>query len=127
MPLNRVKYPVILGIVGDSAAGKTTLTAGVTQILGAERVAVVCTDDYHRYSRAERAKNGISALDPRGNYIDIVEQHLRLLREGKPILDPPTTTRPASSTRRSMSSPSRTSSSRGSSVTPRAPCASATM
>ncbi len=88
MPLNRVKHPVILGIVGDSATGKTTLTAGVTQILGADHVAVVCTDDYHKYSRAARTRNGISALDPRGNHIDIIEQHLRLLREAKPILKP---------------------------------------
>ncbi|MSO89218.1 MAG: phosphoribulokinase [Rhodospirillaceae bacterium] len=88
MPLNRRKTPVILGIVGDSASGKTTLTHGIAQILGADRVAIVCTDDYHMYSRAERAKNGLSALDPRGNYIDIIEQHLRLLCAGQPILKP---------------------------------------
>ncbi len=88
MPKNRVSHPIILGIVGDSAAGKTTLTAGIAQILGPDRVAVICTDDYHRYSRTERAENGISALDPRGNYIDVLEQHLQLLRQGKPILKP---------------------------------------
>jgi phosphoribulokinase len=88
MPQNRVKDPVILGIVGDSASGKTTLASGVADILGAERVAIICSDDYHRYSRAERAQNGISALDPRGNYIDIIEQHLKLLRAGQAILKP---------------------------------------
>lgn len=88
MPFNRVKDPVILGIVGDSATGKTTLASGVAKILGPDRVATICTDDYHRYSRAERAKNGISALDPRGNYIDIMEQHLKLLRQRQPILKP---------------------------------------
>lgn len=88
MPKNRVNRPVILGIVGDSAAGKTTLTAGIAAILGADRVATICTDDYHRYSRAERAENGVSALDPRGNHVDIMEQHMRLLREGRPILKP---------------------------------------
>ncbi|WP_142847286.1 phosphoribulokinase [Telmatospirillum sp. J64-1] len=89
MPLNpNITRPIILGIVGDSAAGKTTLTAGVAQILGQERVLTICTDDYHRYSRAEREQNGISALDPRGNYIDILEQHIRALRNGEPILKP---------------------------------------
>lgn len=89
MPMNRrVDRPIILGIVGDSAAGKTTLTAGIAHILGPERVVTICTDDYHRYSRAERAQNGISALDPRGNYIDILEQHIKQLREGHPILKP---------------------------------------
>lgn len=89
MPRNRrVDRPIILGIVGDSAAGKTTLTAGIAHILGPERVVTICTDDYHRYSREERANNGISALDPRGNYIDILEQHIKQLREGHPILKP---------------------------------------
>ena len=44
--------PIMLGVVGDSAAGKTTLTAGLVRALGAERVSVICTDDYHRYDRA---------------------------------------------------------------------------
>ena len=89
MPMNRrVDRPIILGIVGDSAAGKTTLTAGIAHILGPERVVTICTDDYHRYSREERAGNGVSALDPRGNYIDILEQHIKQLRDGHPILKP---------------------------------------
>lgn len=88
MPQNRVKDPVILGIVGDSASGKTTLASGVADILGADRVAIICSDDYHRYSRAERAVNGLSALDPRANYTDILEQHLKLLRAREAILKP---------------------------------------
>lgn len=89
MPKNRVvDHPIILGIVGDSAAGKTTLTNGIAAILGPDRVATVCTDDYHRYGRKERAELSVTALDPAANYIDILEQHLRLLRQGQPILKP---------------------------------------
>jgi phosphoribulokinase len=84
----RVDHPIILGIVGDSASGKTTLSAGVAQILGEEHCSVFCTDDYHRYDRKERSDGGLSALDPRANYIDILEQHLRLLRRGEPVLKP---------------------------------------
>ncbi|HEY8264618.1 MAG TPA: phosphoribulokinase [Methyloceanibacter sp.] len=86
--VKRTEHPIILGIVGDSASGKTTLSAGVAQILGADHCTVFCTDDYHRYERSYRAKHGLSALDPRANYIDIIEQHLRLLREGEPVLKP---------------------------------------
>ena len=46
--------PIILGIVGDSAAGKTTLTRGIAQILGEDQVTAICTDDYHRYDRQQR-------------------------------------------------------------------------
>jgi phosphoribulokinase len=84
----RVEHPIILGIVGDSASGKTTLSAGVAQILGADHCTVICTDDYHRYDRAERAANGLSPIDPRANYIDILEQSLGHLREGEPVLKP---------------------------------------
>jgi phosphoribulokinase len=84
----RVDHPIILGIVGDSASGKTTLTAGVAQILGEDRCTVICTDDYHRFDRRERAAKGMSAIDPRANYLDILEQALRHLREGDPILKP---------------------------------------
>ncbi len=80
--------PIILGIVGDSAAGKTTLTKGVAQVLGEENVTVICTDDYHKYDRNQRKEMGISALHPDCNYLDIIEQHLSLLQAGEPILKP---------------------------------------
>lgn len=35
---------IILGIVDDSAAGKTTLTRGIAQILGEENVTVIVRD-----------------------------------------------------------------------------------
>ena len=80
--------PIILGIVGDSAAGKTTLTRGIAQVLGEDNVTVICTDDYHRYDRAQRAEMNISALHPDCNYLDIIEQHLALLGKGEAILKP---------------------------------------
>jgi phosphoribulokinase len=80
--------PVILGVVGDSASGKTTLSKGLVELLGADTVTHVCTDDYHRYDRKQRAARGITPLNPECNYVDIMSQHLRLLREGEPILKP---------------------------------------
>ena len=80
--------PVMLGIVGDSAAGKTTLTSGIMRLLGEERMAVMCTDDYHRYDRAQRRELDITPLDVACNYMDIMAQHLRLLAAGEPILKP---------------------------------------
>src|SRR6266511_2341827 len=51
--------PVMLAIVGDSAAGKTTFAEGVVQL-----------------------------VDPDCNYMDILAQHLRLLATGEPVLKP---------------------------------------
>jgi phosphoribulokinase len=80
--------PVILGVVGDSAAGKTTITRGLVRALGEEHVAHICTDDYHRYDRRARAELGITPLHPDCNYMDIMSQHLAHLRRGEPILKP---------------------------------------
>lgn len=80
--------PIILGIVGDSAVGKTTISQGLVTILGKERVTHFCTDDYHKYDRRERAELGISALHPDCNYLDILELHLERLHYGQPILKP---------------------------------------
>jgi phosphoribulokinase len=80
--------PVILGVVGDSAAGKTTITRGLVRVLGEANVAHICTDDYHRYDRKQRAENGLTPLHPDCNYIDVIAQHLIHLRRGEPIMKP---------------------------------------
>ena len=81
--------PVMLAIVGDSAAGKTTLTEGIVRLLGNDRVAVICTDDYHRYDRAQRARAGHHAARPR---VQLHGRHgaasARCSRRGEPILKP---------------------------------------
>ncbi len=80
--------PIMLGVVGDSAAGKTTLTRGLVRILGEERALHVSADNYHRYDRNQRAQLGLTPLAPECNYIDILEQHLQHLRARQGILMP---------------------------------------
>ena len=55
--------PIILGVVGDSAAGKTTITRGLVRILGEQRVTHIALDDYHRYDRRQRAEHGFGDGD----------------------------------------------------------------
>ena len=80
--------PIILGVVGDSAAGKTTLTRGLVRVLGEDNVTHVCVDDYHRYDRRQRAERNITPLHPDCNYMDIMAQHLAHMRAGEPFLKP---------------------------------------
>ena len=80
--------PILLGIVGDSAAGKTTISAGIAKILGEDQVTVICSDDYHKYNRCQRAEKNISALHPDCNHIDIMEHNFYQLRRGEAILKP---------------------------------------
>jgi len=78
----------MLAIAGDSASGKTTLTKGLVEALGPERITAICVDDYHRYDRIERKELPFTPLHPECNYVDIMEQHLQLLALGHPILKP---------------------------------------
>ena len=80
--------PIVLGVVGDSAAGKTTMTRGLVRALGEHTVTHACTDDYHRYDRKQRAELGITPLHPDCNYLDVMAQDLRHLRCGEAILKP---------------------------------------
>jgi phosphoribulokinase len=80
--------PIILGVVGDSASGKTTITKGLVEILGKDAVTHIGTDDYHKYDRTERAENGLTPLHPDCNHMDIIAQHVHHLRNGEPILKP---------------------------------------
>ena len=82
------RRPVMLAIAGDSAAGKTTLTRGIAETLGAGQATALCVDDYHRYDRAQRKGLTCSVLHPDCNYIEVMEQHLQLLALGRPILKP---------------------------------------
>ena len=82
------RRPILLGIVGDSAAGKTTITRGLTRLLGADRVTHVCADDYHKYDRAERARLNITPLHPDCNFLDILELHLERAHYGQAMLKP---------------------------------------
>jgi phosphoribulokinase len=80
--------PILLGIAGDSAAGKTTLTRGLVRILGETQVTHVSADHYHRFDRKQRAERKVTPLHPDSNYLDVLEHDLEHLRAGASILKP---------------------------------------
>src|SRR6266702_6492316 len=80
--------PIMLSIGGDSGSGKTTITRGVVHVLGEDKVTHFCADDYHRYDRRQRAERGMTPLDPECNYIDVLTQDIRHLRQNEAILKP---------------------------------------
>jgi len=80
--------PILLGVVGDSGAGKTTITRGLVRVLGDGSAFHISTDDYHKYDRKQRADRNITPLHPDCNHIDIIAQHLAHLRQGEAILKP---------------------------------------
>jgi phosphoribulokinase len=79
---------VVVGVVGDSGAGKTTVTRGLARVLGDGHVTRSSADDYHRYDRRRRRELGVTPLHPDSNHLDILTQHLTHLRAGEPVLKP---------------------------------------
>ena len=79
---------IVVGMVGDSGAGKTTLTRGLTRVIGDAHVTHVSADDYHRYDRRQRRELGVTPLHPDSNHLDILTQHISHLRRGEPVLKP---------------------------------------
>ncbi len=78
----------IFGVAGDSGSGKTTLSSGIKRILGEDMVAAFSMDDYHRLDRMQRKELGITPLDPRANYLDLLADHLEALKRGERIEKP---------------------------------------
>lgn len=80
--------PLMLGLVGESAAGKTTLARGVVRLLGRGGVTPLCLDDYHRYTRAELLARNLTAANPAANNLALMASHLAELRAGRQIVKP---------------------------------------
>ncbi|NLD57675.1 MAG: phosphoribulokinase [Methanomicrobiales archaeon] len=81
-------YIMTIGVAGDSGSGKTTFTNGIRQIFGADLVSTITLDDYHALDRKGRQREGITALHPKANRIDLLEEHLLKLKRGVPIEKP---------------------------------------
>jgi len=78
----------MLCLVGDSGAGKSTLSNGCVELLGVQLVSDICLDDYHSLDRVGRQARRITALHPDCNNLDLMGQHIRLLRAGERIFKP---------------------------------------
>ena len=81
-------YIFTLGVAGDSGSGKTTFTEGIRSIFGKDLVSTITLDDYHSLDRDGRRKQGLTALNPKANRIDQLEQDLILLKRGVPVEKP---------------------------------------
>ena len=113
-PAHRTR-PVLLALAGDSASGKSTLCAWHRVHPGrGARGSAICTDDYHRYDRATRARTGRDPARARGQP---GRPHggapARAGRRAARSRSPPTTTSRAPSGPRRPSRRRRSSSSRG--------------
>jgi len=83
--LKQLNSPIIVGVSGDSGSGKTTFSNGIRRLIGNDLVATICTDGYHKEDREQRQQSGRLPLDPDANHLDLLQQHLADLKQGKSI------------------------------------------
>lgn len=81
-------YTYILGVAGDSGSGKSTFSDAIASIFGSDLVSTITVDDYHIYDRNERARLGITPLNPRANDFDRLARDVSDLKKGRQILKP---------------------------------------
>jgi uridine kinase len=78
--------PVLIGLAGDSAAGKTTLCGLLGEVLGEARLTVIHGDDYHRWPRGHEKWQVYTHLNVRANNLHQQFEHAVAMRAGHSIV-----------------------------------------
>lgn len=78
--------PVLIGIAGDSGAGKSTFAQLLADALGRSRLTLINGDDYHRWPRGHEKWQVYTHLDIRGNDVHQQFEHAIALYDGKSIV-----------------------------------------
>ncbi|WP_199770945.1 uridine kinase [Achromobacter sp. AONIH1] len=79
------RRPFVLGIAGDSGAGKDTYSDALTDLFGTHSVAKLSGDDYHLWDRQKPMWQVMTHLNPRANDLEAFANDLVALSDGKPI------------------------------------------
>jgi uridine kinase len=78
--------PVLIGVAGDSGAGKTTLGLLLEQLLGQRRVTIINGDDYHRWPRGHEKWQVYTHLNIRGSQVHRQAEHAVAMHGGRSIV-----------------------------------------
>ena len=79
------RKPFAIGIAGDSGSGKDTLADAISMIFGSHSVVQHSGDDYHLWDRHKPIWQVITHLNPKSNDLELFNNDLTLLSEGKNI------------------------------------------
>jgi len=85
MPWLRRSRPLLVGIAGDSGAGKNTLSQTLFDLFGNEATSVIEGDDYHKWDRGHEKWQEYTHLNPRANYLETLSSHVVSLMRGQSI------------------------------------------
>lgn len=79
------RKPFVLGIAGDSGAGKDTFSDAIKGLLGSHSVTTLSGDDYHLWDRQKPMWQVMTHLNPMANDLEGFSNDLVALTDGKII------------------------------------------
>ena len=79
------RKPFVIGVAGDSAAGKDTFVDAISGLLGGHSVVRLSGDDYHRWDRQKPMWQVMTHLNPMANDLEGFANDLISLADGKGI------------------------------------------
>lgn len=79
------RRPLLLGIAGDSGAGKDTLADALRAVLGEGATSQVSGDDYHSWDRQKPMWRAMTHLHPAANDLRRFEHDIMALRDGHAV------------------------------------------
>lgn len=82
---NRVR-PLMLGLSGDSGAGKNHLCQIIQSLLDPENCIIVEGDNYHKWERGDKNWEVVTHLNPNANNLLKMQDHAKQIARGQPIL-----------------------------------------
>ncbi|MBM5461555.1 uridine kinase [Pseudomonas sp. P66] len=79
------QHPFVIGIAGDSGAGKDTFSDAIKHLFGGHSVATISGDDYHLWDRHKPMWQVMTHLNPMANDLEGFARDLLALADGKTI------------------------------------------
>lgn len=80
-----LSQPYLIGIGGDSASGKSTLSDALSDVFESYNTSIIRGDDMHKWERGNENWNNYTHLDPKANKLHENLEHARVLKSGNSI------------------------------------------
>ena len=79
------RKPFVIGVAGDSGAGKDTFSKAIAGLFGAHSVAAISGDDYHLWDRHQPMWQVMTHINPAANDLESFAKNLISLTDGRSI------------------------------------------
>ena len=79
------RKPFVIGVAGDSGAGKDTFANAITGLFGQHSVASISGDDYHLWDRHQPMWQVMTHINPAANDLESFAKNLVSLTDGRSI------------------------------------------